>query len=71
MPLPTIHVIPEEEISINTDEWHHEDLMKFSKARHKVLHLGYENSQYQYVLEDWMENSPVKALGALVDEKLV
>lgn len=68
MPLSIIHVIPEEEISINTDEWDHVSLMKFSKTKCKVLHLGYRNSQCQYILEEWIENSPMKALGILVDE---
>lgn len=35
MPLSIIHVVPEEEISINTDEWDHVNLMKFSKMKCK------------------------------------
>lgn len=54
MPLPIIHVIPEEEIKINADEWDSGNLVKFSKAKPKVLHLGYKNSQCQYIL-NWKE----------------
>lgn len=68
LPLPIIHVIPEEEISINTDEWDRVNLMKLSKTKHKVLHLGCKNSQCEYILEEWIENIPAKALGILVDE---
>ncbi|RMC00557.1 hypothetical protein DUI87_23173 [Hirundo rustica rustica] len=62
MPLSIIHVIPEEEISRNTDEWDHVNLMKFSKAKCKVLHPGYKNSQCQYILEEWIENNPCEDL---------
>jgi len=46
--------------------------MKFSKPKHKVLHLGWGNPQYQYRPgNECMENSPVqKDLGILVDKKI-
>lgn len=37
------------------------NLMKFNKARRKVLHLGQNYSQYQYKLRDeGIENSPLE-----------
>ncbi|KAK4829153.1 LOW QUALITY PROTEIN: hypothetical protein QYF61_002368, partial [Mycteria americana] len=42
------------------EEWAHVNLMKFKKAKSKVLHLGWGNDQYQYK----------KEVGILVDEKL-
>ena len=33
-------------------EWAHANLMKFNKAKSKVLHLGQGNPQYQHTLGD-------------------
>ncbi|PKU47318.1 rna-directed dna polymerase from mobile element jockey-like [Limosa lapponica baueri] len=34
------------------EEWAHVNLTRFTKAKHKVLHLGLGSSQYQYRLGD-------------------
>ena len=54
------------------EQWAQENLMRFIKAKCKVLHLGSSNLYYQYKLGDVrIEYSPAKRdLGILLDDKL-
>lgn len=47
------------------ETWTHANLMRFSKAKHKVLQMGCSNSHCLYRLgDDLAESSSAKGLGA-------
>ncbi|PKU40028.1 rna-directed dna polymerase from mobile element jockey-like [Limosa lapponica baueri] len=52
------------------ERWGRANLMKFSQAKCRFLHLGHGNSRHKYRLgREWLESSPEEDLGMLIDEK--
>jgi len=59
-------------IQSDLERWAWENLMKFNKAKCKVLHTGWGNPKHKYRLDrEWIQSSPTKKdLGMLADKKL-
>jgi len=53
------------------ERWASENLVKFNKAKCKVLHMGWGNPKHKYrLVREWSRTSSEEDLGVLVDEKL-
>jgi len=56
---------------VRLQRWAHVNLVKFNKAKRKVLHLGQDNPKHRYRLgREQTESSPEEGFGMFVDKKL-